>query len=54
MERAAIEFHRRVQQGFEELAQTHPQRIRRVDANGSVEEVQGQIREIVRALIVNC
>ena len=54
MERAAIEFHRRVQQGFEELAQTHPQRIRRVDANRPVEEVQGQIRSIVRALIVDC
>jgi len=47
MERAALEFHRRVQQGFQELAKTHPQRVRRVDANRSVEEVQEQVREIV-------
>ncbi|NEP44897.1 MAG: dTMP kinase [Okeania sp. SIO2H7] len=52
MERAAIDFHRRVRLGFQELAETHRDRIRRVDGSGSVEEVQGQIREIVRAFLV--
>ena len=51
MERAALEFHRRVQQGFQELAETHPHRIRRVDASAPVEEVQRQVREIVKAFL---
>ncbi|MDY6805924.1 MAG: dTMP kinase [Cyanobacteriota bacterium] len=51
MERATVEFHRRVQQGFQELAETHPHRIRRVDASGAVEEVQRQVREIVKAFL---
>ncbi len=56
MELAALDFHRRVRQGFQELARTYPQGFRRVDANRSVEEVQEQVREIVGAHLnfVNC
>jgi dTMP kinase len=47
IEQADLEFHRRVQQGYIELAKAHPQRIVRVDANGSAENVQQQIQEIL-------
>lgn len=47
IEQADLEFHRRVQQGYIELAKAHPQRIVRVDASGSAENVQQQIQEIL-------
>ena len=52
MERAAIDFHRRVEQGFQELAKIHSRRIVRVDASGDVGEVQEQIRNIVKQKLV--
>jgi dTMP kinase len=48
IEQADIEFHRRVQQGFTELAAAYPQRIIRVDASESEEEVHLAIQEILR------
>lgn len=47
IEQADLEFHRRVQQGYIELAKAHPQRIVRVDASLSEENVQQQIQEIL-------
>jgi dTMP kinase len=47
MEQADLAFHRRVQQGYQELAAAYPQRIARVDASRSQEEVQAQIQEIL-------
>lgn len=47
IEQADLEFHRRVQQGYSELASSHPERIVRVDASGSQEEVQQQIQRIL-------
>ncbi|PPS45616.1 dTMP kinase [Chroococcidiopsis sp. TS-821] len=48
IEQEKIEFHRRVQQGYTELAQNHPNRIVRVDASRSEAEVQGTIQQILR------
>jgi len=48
IEQADLEFHRRVQQGYQELAQTHPSRIVRIDASGSEAEVQAQIQQILQ------
>lgn len=48
IEQADIEFHRRVQQGFSELAASNPQRIVRVDALRSEDEVHLAIQEILR------
>ncbi len=48
IEQADIEFHRRVQQGFTQLAASHPQRIVRIDASKSMEEVHLAIQEILR------
>lgn len=47
IEKADLAFHRRVQQGFTELASTYPKRIARVDANLSEDEVTQQIQFIL-------
>jgi len=47
IEQADIEFHRRVQQGFVQLAALYPQRIVRIDASLSEEEVHLAIQEIL-------
>ncbi len=47
MEQADLAFHRRVQQGYRELAAAYPQRIVRVDASRSQDEVEAQIQEIL-------
>lgn len=44
MERASLEFHRRVQRGYQELAYMYPDRIVRIDANQSETSVQQSIR----------
>ena len=43
LEQERLEFHRRVYQGFQVLAASEPQRIVRVDAEGSPEEVANRI-----------
>jgi dTMP kinase len=47
IEQEKIDFHRRVQQGYTELAQANPQRIVRIDASCSEVEVQAQIQQIL-------
>lgn len=47
MEQADIEFHRRVKQGYQELAKGNPL-IVRIDANLTMEKVQQQIQEIMK------
>ena len=47
IEQADLAFHRRVQQGYIELAKAYPERIVRVDANLSETVVQEQIQVIV-------
>ncbi len=47
IEQADLAFHRRVQQGYVELARSHPKRIVRVDASLSEEAVQEQIQAIL-------
>jgi dTMP kinase len=48
IEQADLAFHQRVQQGFTELAASNPQRIVRIDASKSEEEVHLAIQEILR------
>jgi dTMP kinase len=48
IEQETIAFHRRVQQGYQELAATQPSRIVRVDGSLSQEMVHGVIQEILR------
>ena len=47
MEQADLDFHYRVQKGFQQLAFTYPQRMVRVDANLPEEEVWLQIQSIL-------
>jgi dTMP kinase len=46
IEQADLAFHRRVQQGFTQLAASNPQRIVRIDASKSEQEVHLAIQEI--------
>ncbi|WP_199250522.1 dTMP kinase [[Phormidium] sp. ETS-05] len=47
LELETLAFHRRVQQGYRELAQTYPQRIRRIDASQPPEAVTAQIQAVL-------
>ncbi len=47
MERASIDFHHRVRQGYQELANTYPDRIVRIDATQSETSIQTEIRSIL-------
>jgi dTMP kinase len=47
IEQADLSFHQRVQQGFIELAQTHPNRIVRIDASQEVSAVTDQIQMVL-------
>jgi dTMP kinase len=49
IEQETIAFHRRVQQGYTELAISDPSRIVRVDGNDSQDVVQKTIQEILNA-----
>ena len=46
-----LDFHRRVQSGYQELMEAEPERWHRVDAGRSIEEVQADIRAIVMPLL---
>ena len=44
LEKQAMEFHRKVYEGYKKLAEIYPDRFIVIDADGSIEEVQGRIR----------
>jgi dTMP kinase len=48
-EAEAMDFHRRVAQGYEALAGEYPKRIIAIDAEGTREVVAGRIMEILEA-----
>ncbi|MFC6381967.1 dTMP kinase [Psychrobacter glacincola] len=47
-EQQATEFFTRVHQGFSVLASEHPERIQRIDASGSADEVSARIWQTVQ------
>ncbi|GFZ94148.1 dTMP kinase [Okeania sp. KiyG1] len=47
MEQADIQFHQRVQQGYQELAKSNPS-IVRIDANLTIDKIQEQIQKVLR------
>lgn len=51
IERAGGEFHARLREGFEALANANPGRIRRIDANGTPDEVWENIWKSLKPLI---
>ena len=50
-ERERLDFHRRVLEGYRALAAAEPQRIRVVDAGGTVGEVERRVLDCVRDLL---
>ncbi len=50
MELATLDFHQRVRQGYQELANVYPNRIVRIDANQSESFVQTEIQAILMQL----
>jgi dTMP kinase len=48
MELATLAFHHRVRRGYQELADSYPDRIVRIDANQSAEIVQTEIQAILQ------
>ena len=51
IEQAGDAFHARLAQGFQELAAAEPERIRRIDASGTPDDVEGRIWTLLRPLI---
>lgn len=50
-EEESIEFHQKVRAGFLELAAQEPERIKVIDASGTVAEVQARILDVVLAVL---
>jgi dTMP kinase len=48
-EQEEMEFHRRVRESYLDLARAHPQRIRHVDAAGSIEEVHQRVLAVLKS-----
>jgi dTMP kinase len=46
-----LEFHKRVREGYLELASRYPEKIKVIDGRGGVEEVKERIKKIVEELI---
>lgn len=51
MESAGIEFHKKVRQGYLEIAKQEPQRIKVIDSNLTIEEVFEQVKKIIKEKI---
>ncbi len=51
IERASLDFHRRVQKGYQELAHMYPDRIVRIDANQPEATVQESIRLALKEIL---
>ena len=51
MERESMEFHRKVADAYERLAAAEPSRFVRLDATGSRDKIQFEVRDRLKALI---
>ena len=51
MERESIEFHRKVAEAYEQLATAEPNRFVRLDATGSRDKIQFEVRDRVKPLL---
>ena len=51
MESAGIEFHKKVRQGYLEIAKQEPERVKVVDANNSIEKVFEDTKKILDAFL---
>lgn len=51
LESAGIEFHKRVRNGYLEIAKKNPQRIKVVDASQTIEDVQRDVIKIIEGIL---
>lgn len=51
LEREKLDFHDRVFEGYMELEKRYPQRIKGIDASGSIEEIHGEIVKYIEVLL---
>ncbi len=51
LEREKIEFHRRLREGYQTIAQQEPQRLKIIDAQVSPKQVYAQIQEAIQPLL---
>ena len=51
LEREKIEFHRRLREGYQTIAQQEPQRLKIIDAQVSPKQVYAQIQSIIQPLL---
>ena len=51
LEQEKLEFHQKVYEGYDALCKKEPERICRIDASGTIEEVFGQIKEALDELL---
>lgn len=51
LESAGIEFHKRVRNGYLEIAKKNPQRIKVVDASQTIEDVQRDVIKIIEGVL---
>ena len=51
MERESIEFHRKVAEAYEQLATAEPNRFVRLDATGSRDKIQFEVRDHLKPLL---
>ena len=51
LEQEKLEFHQKVYEGYDALCKKEPERICRIDASGTLEEVFGQIKEALDKIL---
>jgi dTMP kinase len=51
LEGEAIEFHRRVREGYRQLAREEPDRVKLIDGQGRTDEIHRQIRALIKPLV---
>jgi len=51
IEKESFDFHKKIYEGYVALAENDPERIKRIDASKSVEEVHAQVLKVLEGLI---
>ena len=51
LEKEGLEFHKKVREGYLELAKKYPNRIKVIDSNKSIEEVFEQVKKIIDEIL---
>ena len=51
LESEGLEFHKKVKEGYLELAKKYPKRIKVINSNSSIEEVFAQVKKIIDEIL---